>query len=379
MRTLSKSVATGGSWRVLHVTAIAETAAIIVKPLALYQMRVGYTVEFACARGPMIEALTSSGIACHHVSFRRKLLSIYHLVALVQMVLLMRKRRYDVVHTHTPIAAFIARIAAHLTSVPVVVYHLRGSLWDSPSRWSRAMYTLMERAVAGFTSHVFTINCIDREELIVRGIFRPERVTCLHSGGAGIDAEYFALEQIPPSERHRLRGELGLREEGLVVGYGGRIVREKGIIELLEAFEILLRSHPAAQLLIVGSSLPSDRDQSTIDIVRRYVEEHSALNSIVLAGFRSDMREMLSLVDLLVLPSYREGFGMVLAEALAMSKPVISTSTRGARELVDESMGRLVPVRESGLLAVSLLELANDPELRDRLGRAGRAAVIKRH
>jgi glycosyltransferase involved in cell wall biosynthesis len=380
MTGLLENSTSGARVRILHVTAIAETAAIIVGPLALHQLRVGYTVEFACAPGRMTDALAAAGIAIHSVPFSRRLLSFSHFFALLKLIRLMRSRRYDVVHAHTPVAAFIARIAAKMAGIPIIVYHLRGSFWDEPSRAVRLAYTAIEWLGARVTTYAFTINCIDREELVRRGIFPPDRVTCLHAGGSGVDVERFAPGNITCEEQRQLRRELGIEADELVIGYVGRLVRAKGIINLLDAFETLVIAHPEARLLLIGSTHSSERDKSVQKILLQRLNGSSLANRVVLTGARTDIPSLLSIIDILVLPSYREGFGMTLGEASAMQRAVIATATRGAREIVQDGVtGRLVPVADTGALVSALKQLAADPHLRDQMGRAGREAVIRCH
>ena len=368
------------SVRVLHVTAVGETAALLVAPLARDQVARGYSVEFACAPSPVTRVLRNEGMLVHPVPFSRKLLDWRHLLAFVSLVRLMRSRSYDVVHAHTPIAALLARFAAYTASVPVVIYHLRGTFWDSPSRLVRALYTAAEWLAGRMTTHVFSINCLDREEVVRRGIVRADRVTCLHAGGAGLDVEKFSPDAVSPGETARLRRQLAIESGDFVVGFIGRMVRAKGVLDLVAAFERVVAVHPHARLLLVGSTLDSDRDAGLEEEIRRQVARAKLTKRIVFAGFRNEIAGLLSLMDVVVLPSYREGFGMVIAEAMAMSRPVIATATRGAREIVADGItGLLVPVGDRDALAAAIERLCSDPRLRHQLRRAGRSSVVEHH
>src|SRR5512144_744510 len=168
--------------RVLHVTAVAETAAIIVGPLVRHQLAAGYAVDVACARSRSVDGLIEAGVTVHDVPFSRKLLTIRHLSALFGLGRVIRAGKYHVVHAHTPVAAFLARIAAGVARVPVVIYHLRGSFWEARSSLARSAYTAAEWVAARFTTHVLTINCTDAEEVVRRGIMPARSVTCLHCG-----------------------------------------------------------------------------------------------------------------------------------------------------------------------------------------------------
>jgi glycosyltransferase involved in cell wall biosynthesis len=366
--------------RILHVTAVAETAAILVKPLAQHQASAGHGVEFACAASPVTKRLTECGIPVHHIPFSRNVATWHHLRALFTLVRLLRANRYDVVHAHTPIAAFIGRIAASIARVPVIIYHHRGSLWDSSSRSLRFLYTQAERIAAACTTHVLTINCIDRRELIERGIFSPARITCVHSGGTGVDLHRFRPHENRDDQVNGTREELGIEENDFVIGFVGRLVREKGLLDLVRAFESLVKTRADARLLLVGSRFNGERGTDLEPEVRTRLASCGLADRVVFTGFREDVVPVLALMDVLVLPSYREGFGMVLAEAMAMGKPVVATATRGARELVQNNVnGLMVPIGDYHALHLALDRLSTCLELRERLGRAGRSTIVDCH
>ena len=364
--------------RILHVITDPATGWFLVKPIAQRQAQAGYVVEFASGSGEYAEKLEELGFSVHFVKLSRSLVSLSHFRALIQLVQLMRQRQYHIVHTHTPVASFLGRIAAAIAGSPIIIYHMRGSWWDSPSVLLRSVFTTLEYFAGKLTSHTFTINCTDASELVARGISRSEDVTCLHCGSGGVSLRRFSPELITAARSKELRAEHGLSDAQTIVGFVGRFVREKGIFELMTAFKVVLDEFPQTHLLLVGGTLASERDQKSMHELKYIVEKDVRVQRHVhFTGFREDVPDLVSIMDIVVLPSYREGFGMVLAEAAAMGKPTVTTDTRGGREaVIHEITGFHVPIRDEIALAKAISALCSDRDKQRRMGTAGRLRAV---
>jgi len=171
--------------------------------------------------------------------------------------------------------------------------------------------------------------------------------------GNGVDPRLFAL---PPDES--LRVKLGLPPASKVIGFIGRLVGEKGVVELFEAMAQVAMKFPEARLLIVGDTLESDRDTQTIVRLNRIITSGCLDDVVTFTGFSEDPPELLAIMDVFVLPSHREGMPRTILEAMAAGKPVVATNIRGCREeVVDEVTGLLVPVCDSDALAEAILRI----------------------
>jgi glycosyltransferase involved in cell wall biosynthesis len=356
--------------RVLQVTAVPLTMRVFVVPLAEALVDLGYQVEWACG-GP--ERCEFSPFPGYHLLLSRVPFHPLNGRGLWQLVRLMRARRYDVVHVHTPTAGVVGRIAARIAQVPLVIYTLHGSFWGTRPRWRAVLFDRLERALALWTSHVFVLNDDDAADLLNHCYLVPEQVTRLPVGGAGVDLDAFDPPQFPPERVSQLRRELGLGDSNAVVGYVGRLDRDKGIRDLLQAFARLRKNRPQVRLLLVGERIAGDRDALADELLA----ELGA--AVVCTGFRDDVPAMIACMDVIVSPSRRDGFGMVLAEAAAMGKPVVATATRGARAAVgDCATGLLAPVGDVDVIAKQVERLLTDPEMRARMGRTARQRAIER-
>ena len=367
------AVATASALKILQVTSVPLTAWVFLLPLAQALRRTGFTVHFATGPGQEQAVLRSAGFSAYTVDIDRHIAAPGNLLALGQLMVLLRKEHYRVVHAHTPVAGLLARLAGRLAGVPVVLYTLHGSDWGHGATPRSSLYTLAEWLGARCTDRVFVLNGQDEHELVERGFFRPAQVTNLGVGGCGVDLARFDPEAVPAETRQAFRGSLGIPDGVPVIGYLGRTAREKGFLDLLEAFVVVRRGCPAVHLLVAGGNVDGERGAaSECEIMAALDSDADLRRQVHITGWRSDVPELLSVMDVLALPSWREGFGMALAEAGAMNLPVVATRTRGGEQaVVHGETGLLVPVRQPGLLAEALVSILGNPALARRMGQAG--------
>lgn len=365
--------------RILHITAIPATAFFLLRRLIEEQKRAGYVVELACNDGEYLEDLRQLGITIHRARFSRKALAIEHLLGFLDILKLCRSRHFDLVHTHTPIASFLGRLAARAAGVTRIVYHMRASWWES-STLGRLAFTICEWIAGRVTSHIFTINCEDAADCPRKGACRPGHVTCLHVGASGIRLSDYPDDASREPNRIQARTRLSIQPGEIVIGFVGRLVPEKGIDELIHAFERLAHAGFPVRLLVVGGTLASERTHGYWDAVLARLKATPGLyEKVIPVGFQKVVTPFLAAMDILVLPSHREGFGMVVAEAAAMAVPSVATRTRGGREsVVDGQTGLLADIRNPDSLHDALLRLVTQPELRQSMGRNARTRALER-
>ncbi len=358
--------------RVLQLAASDVTVASFLMPLVDRLRGAGYEVECACADGPRAAALRQEGYTVHRIHIARRLFSLLHAVAFVEMVRLMRRRAYDVVHAHTPIASALGRLAARQADVPVVLHTAHGFYFhDRMRRPLRRLIVWIERGLGrACTNHLFTVSCEDEATAIREAIIARDRVSCLRS--VGIDLARFDVRTAPALDR----ASLGLADEDRVICFIGRLVEEKGILDLARAMPRILDRFPRAKLLVVGEALRSDRAGKTSRRLSRLLHEHGLEQAVRFLGTRNDVPRILSLSDVFVLPSYREGMPVTILEAMAAAKPVVATDVRGCREeVVDGVTGRLVPPASPCALADAVIWILEDRVRAEALGKAGRRRV----
>lgn len=361
--------------RALHVAAVSLGIPRQMLPIARALQQEGWEVDIACGRGPHVAQLEGTGIGYIPLEFSRKMGSPRHAASLARLLGILRRGRYDVVHLHGPIPSLLGRIAAWATGTPTLD-HVRGTFFseglggrsDGLLVW---MYPRLERMLAPATGWTLTLGHEDARDMVALGGHPAGRVTCLGVGGCGLDLQAWNPARFDAAARERRRRELGVPPGARVIGFVGRMVAEKGILELVEAFRQVRAAGHAAHLVLVGGVDPSERDQDTAGEVRERVRRHGLDDSVTFAGFVDAPQETVAAFDVLVLPSYREGLGQVLLEAGALGIPVVAASNRGTRAAVLEGRtGLLVPPRDADALAAALMRLVDEPELAARMGAA---------
>ncbi|MGH2542829.1 MAG: glycosyltransferase family 4 protein, partial [Ardenticatenaceae bacterium] len=280
-----------------------------------------------------------------------------------------RREGFDIVHVHTPIAAVVGRIAAKMAGVPAVIYTAHGFYFHDRMRPRvRSAILLLEKLLGRMTDVLMTQSGEDARTAVEEGICRSDKVKWI---GNGVDVRSF---QRPSSGSRWAK----LSENDRVVGFVGRMVGEKGIVELIDAMDIVTKSIPNARLMLVGDTLDDDRDRTLKDIIKEKIERYDLASKVVFTGFVSDVPGVMASMDVFVLPSHREGMPRTVIEAMASGKPVVATNIRGCREEVVEGVtGHLVPVNDAQALAQAIINILSNPEMGRQMGKAGRQRAIE--
>lgn len=353
--------------RVAHVT----TVDLSLRYLLLNQLQrirgEGYEVFGISADGPDVPVVEAAGVHHFAVPMTRRITPIADLRCLWELVRIMRRERFDLVHTHTPKAGLLGQLAARLAGVPIVANTIHGFYFhDEMKPWLRRFYIWMERVAAKCSDTILSQNREDMATAVSEHIASPGQLKWL---GNGIDVERFDRRRLTDSSLQGLREEIGIDSNAPVIGFVGRLVEEKGILDLLEAAKAVVQAIPNAQFLIVG---PYDDDKPDA-LHPRVAAQYGVAAQCRFVGMRDDMPELYALMDVLVLPSYREGFPRAPMEASAMGVPAVVTDIRGCREVVDHGEnGLLFPVGNTDLLARALIELLGDETRRAQMGVSGR-------
>ena len=278
----------------------------------------------------------------------------------------------DIIHVHTPVAALIGRLAAKAAKVPNIIYTAHGFYFhDEMPKFQRFFHITLERIAGHFTSLLFTQSLEDSKTAQKLNIALPNRIFAI---GNGVNKQKFKPKII--NEKNILRANLKIPKDAFVIGMICRLVREKGIIEFLEAAKLIKKKYSNVWYVLVGDRLESDHDK----LLNKTINEASVvLNSrLILTGMRNDIPEVLSCMDLFSLPSWREGMPRTIIEAMMMKLPVVATNIRGSREeVINEKTGLLVPTKNPKELAKAFEKFIKDPSLGETMGLAGRKRALK--
>jgi len=371
----------GETLKVLQMAASAGTLERFVVRTAAALQDAGYEVHFACSPGgPCLEEL---GFPVHRVGIPRSLSPLRLLRSVVALQRLLGREQFDVVHVHTPVAAFLGRIAAKLTGVPLILYTVHGFFFhDRMAGWNRRILVALERSLGRrCTSKLLTVSPEDAHTAIRERIARPEDVVCIHS--VGVDTERFVPRELLACERLERLRSLGIvaaesSEQLRVIGFVGRLVREKGLLDLIRAMKQVISEHPDAHLIVVGGEDRCGRDRRTPEIARDLIASEGLEGSITFLGVRDDLPDLLPLMDMFVLPSYREGMPRSILEAMSCGLPVVATDVRGCREeVVHGETGWIIQPGDVSALACAIVSVLDCPSVARRMGVAARRRVEK--
>ena len=333
--------------------------------------KAGFQVTLVSSPGALLTRTAAlEGVDSVAIPMRREMAPFADLVSLVRLWWLLFRLKPEMTEFSTPKAGLLGTIAAMLCGVPARVYFLRGLKLESCTGVKRRILLVAER-LASFCSHAVLCNSDSlRNEAFALGLAPESKLRLLGGGSSnGVDVERF---QPGPSN---LREGLGIPPDAHVVGFVGRLTRDKGLPELIEAFDAILAAKPNAHLLLVGwFDAAEDALSRTL---RTRIERHPRIH---LTGFVSDVAPYYRVMDVMVLPTWREGFPNVVLEAAATGVPVVTTLSTGSRDaVVPEVTGLLIPPGYPVAIQESVLQLLNNPERRSRMGRAARAWVIEHY
>jgi lipopolysaccharide/colanic/teichoic acid biosynthesis glycosyltransferase/glycosyltransferase involved in cell wall biosynthesis len=337
-----------------------------------YLREAGFAVALLSSPGEDARRMAADeGAALVEVPMAREISPLRDLAALLAIVRALRRMRPDVVNAGTAKAGLLVTLAAWLVRVPSRVYTLRGLRLETTRGPLRALLWTLERLTCALAHRVVCVSPSLRARAVEVGVV-PAAKTVVIGGGSSNGVELARFGAVHDARAAGLRAELGV-DGAPVAGFVGRIVRDKGIEELAAAWAALRDEFPAARLLLVGPLEAGDPvSPASVDALRADPRVH-------LAGGVDDPAPYYRLMDVLVLPTYREGFPNVLLEAGASGLPVVATRVPGCVDAVAEGeTGSLVPARDADALAAALRPYLADAELRRRHGAAARERVAAR-
>lgn len=354
--------------RIAHVCTIDLSLRYLLLAQLKFLQEQGYDVTGISNPGPDVEFLEDHGIRHIAVKMTRTFSPTRDAEALLDLRRVFQREKFDLVHTHNPKPSLLGQTAARLAGVPVVVNTLHGFYFHDHMRpLARRFYVLMEQIAAANSDHILSQNPEDIQTAIDEHIAPASKLERL---GNGIDLAKFSRAAVSAADVAAARAEFGFGADDVVVGFVGRLVEEKGILELFEALRLLRATHPQLRLLIIGPTDTEKPDALSPERARDFgVDDICAF-----AGLRQDMPRLYAAMQVFVLPSHREGFPRSPMEASAMGVPVIATDIRGCREVVDDGVtGRLVPLKDPKALAAAIAAVVDDAAFCAAAGSAGRA------
>jgi glycosyltransferase involved in cell wall biosynthesis len=314
------------------------------------------------------------GIATFHLELTRKITPIKDLKAVLKLYTYLKKEKPQIVHTHTPKAGIVGMLASYLAKVPNRLHTVAGLPLLESKGVQRTLLNFVEKLTYGCATKIYPNSFGLRSIIIEEQFCKVSKLKVLANGSSnGIDTNSFNPENFSKEQNKILRKELALAEEDVVFIFVGRLVGDKGINELVAAFDKLSKRFQNIKLLLVGA-FESDLDPLSNNTLKM-INDNSAILS---AGFQQDVRPYFAIADTLVFPSYREGFPNVVLQAGAMGLPSIVSDINGCNEIIkDEENGLIISVKDSEAIYKAMKRVLEDPALKNKLQNNARNMITE--
>jgi len=348
----------------------AQTCIILAARLRALRLA-GFRVVLVCSPGELLTQTASAAeVECIALPIARFISPLSDLLSLWRLWRLLVHLRPQITEFSTPKAGLLGTLAARFAGVSHRVYLLRGLRLDTVKGLKRFLLLTAER-IAAASAHLVLCNSDSlRKEALLLGVAPAHKLQMLGDGSShGVNTERFYPG---PSQ---IREELHIPSSASVIGFVGRLTRDKGLPELIEAFVNILKAQPETHLLLVGwFDAAEDALSSTL---RAQIQSHPRIH---VTGLVPDTVHYYRAMDLLILPTWREGFPNVVLEAASCGLPVITTLSTGSRDAVlPEITGLLIPPGYPDAICEAALNLLRDPQRRERMGAAARTWVKERY
>ena len=362
--------------KICFITTVSLTMRVFVVETAKYlHEQLGWDVSLICSPDEEFAATLPEYLHYIPVKMNRGM-DLTALKSIRDFVRVFKREQFDMVQYSTPNAACYASIAAKIAKVPVRLYAQWGIRYTGLSGISRKVFKTIEKMVCKKSTIVKAQSPMNRQFAIDEGLCEPEKISVVGYGGTiGVDLTDLdvANKQLWRAE---IRSRYGIKQDDFVFGFAGRITVDKGCRELLGAFRELVEEGKDGKLMIVG---PVDDD---CGVDKKLIAWANTSERVILTGSvpGEEMKKHYSAMDVLVHPTYREGFGMVLQEAGALALPIITTKIPGASEVfADGESVRLVEARNKAQLKDAMLELIDRRQWAEQLGQQAYVRTKERY
>ena len=361
--------------KLIRITTAPISLKYLIKGQMRFMSKNGFDVTMISAGGEEIKEVINNE-KCKHLIFplTRKITPIKDVIAVLKLYTYLKKEKPQIVHTHTPKAGIVGMLASYLAKVPNRLHTVAGLPLLESKGFKRKVLNFVEKITYSCATKVYP-NSFGLKAIIIEAQFcKVSKLKVLANGSSnGIDTSTFNPENFSKEQNKILRKELALAEEDVVFIFVGRLVGDKGINELVAAFDTLTKRFQNIKLLLVGA-FESDLDPLNNQTLKM-IDGNSAILS---AGFQQDVRPYFAIADALVFPSYREGFPNVVLQAGAMGLPSIVSDINGCNEIIkEEENGLIISVKDSEAIYKAMKRVLEDSVLKNKLQNNARNMITE--
>jgi glycosyltransferase involved in cell wall biosynthesis len=360
--------------KLVRITTVPVSLRLLLKGQMKFMKEQGFEVVMISSPGDDA-AFAEQQEECEMITLpmERTVSLLADLQSLIRLTRILKNLEPDIVHTHTPKAGLLGMLAARLAGVPVRMHTIAGLPWMETTGFKRFVLKQMEKLTMAAAHRVYP-NSKGLLEFLKKENISPgePKLKLLGNGSSnGIDCTYFSKAQIKEQTIAELKQKTGLQQGAWIWIFAGRLVKEKGIHELLSAYEQIAALYPGDQLWLLGEEEPQ-RDPLTEDN-RNMIQQHPGIHAW---GFQQDVRPFFAAADVLVFPSYREGLPNVPLQAGAMGCALLLSNINGCNEIVEDGVnGLLVSPKNKEQLFDAMLQLRRQPHLQQQFANLSRQRI----
>lgn len=359
--------------KILRITTVPISLKTLLKGQHRYMTQNGFEVIGVASTGKeLYEVQETEGIRVVALNMTRTITPFKDIVSLWQMYQLCKYEKPTIVHSHTPKAGIIGMLGAKLAGVPIRLHTVAGMPLMEASGSKRMLLIWVEKATYAFATKVYP-NSKGLFDFILENRFTTKNKLKIIANGSsnGIDTTHFSPKVVTTNQKIELKDKLGIVSDDFVFIFVGRLVKDKGINELIQAFQKLYSENSGIKLLLVG-----DYENDLDPLLPTTLELIEKSNGIIAVGFQNDVRPYFAISDCLVFPSYREGFPNVVMQAGAMGLPSIVTDINGCNEIIlDSQNGLIIPPKHTKAIQEAMKKIYEEKELYQKLKKSARIFI----
>ena len=359
--------------KIFRITTVPMSLKYLLKGQMAFMSKNGFNVTMISSDGQELNDVIENE-KCDHIiiPLTRKITIFKDLKATYSLYKLIRKEKPDIVHTHTPKAGVTGMLASYFARVPIRLHTVAGLPLMEATGFKRIILNFVEKLTYKCSTKVYP-NSYGLKKIILKYRFTSEnKIKVIGNGSSnGIDTSYFDPKLFLNEDNKVLKSKLGIKKADFIFIFVGRIVAEKGINELVEAFEKISSVEENLKLLLVGPF--EDELDPLLNKTKLLINKS---DKIILVGYQNDVRPYFSISNCLVFPSYREGFPNVVMQAGAMGLPSIVSDINGCNEIIENNInGLVIKVKSVDAIYDAMINLSSDKLLFNKLRLTSRDKV----
>ena len=340
----------------------------------LHYLNQFYNVKAVSGKGKNLENVKNrEGVEIAELEMQRQISPIKDFISLVKMYFLLKKEKPMIVHSITPKAGLITMLAGKLAGVPIRIHTFTGLIFPYKEGFMQKLLIYMDKLLCISATHIFPEGKGVKKDLKKYNITNKPLEIIANGNVNGIDTVHYSKERVNSEIISELKNKYNIKDTDFIYCFVGRLVKDKGITELINAFSSIKDSN--SKLILVGRQEPhlDPLDNETIN-------EIETNPNIIPVGFQSDIRPFLAMSNCFVFPSYREGFPNVVLQAQAMELPCIVTDISGSNEIIQQNInGVVINKKDKEALKQSMIHLKNNPQFLSELKNNTRKNIIKKY